>query len=90
MNCEWSLWGSWSECSVTCGPPGDGLQTRGRHIHQKAENGGRKCTGEKVENRICPHEKLQIKGPDGAEIDKAAKKIYFCPGILDNKGSSSK
>lgn len=74
VNCEWSEWGAWSSCSITCGNPGEGLETRGRHIHQKAEFGGRKCTGQELENQICLHESMS----SFSESDKG-KAIFYCP-----------
>ena len=76
-HCQWSLWGGWSECSVSCGYIGSGMQTRGRHRAVEAANGGRKCMGKKLEERVCLHEKMEevIKG-----TIKVDKPIYYCPG----------
>ncbi len=49
IHCEWSQWGSWSSCSITCGNVGDGVMTRGRHIAVQANYGGRQCSGVKME-----------------------------------------
>ena len=75
QHCEWSQWGSWCECSVTCGHPGEGMQTRGRHKRQEAKYGGRKCQGGNIENRVCLHEKMKS---DKKEY-KGVKPIYYCP-----------
>ena len=65
---------------MSCGSPGQGTQTRGRHVAQEAKFGGRQCTGIKTENAVCLHEKMKS---DKARFDEAikagAKPIYYCP-----------
>eukprot|EP00105_Crassostrea_gigas_P034221 XP_019918369.1 PREDICTED: SCO-spondin-like isoform X2 [Crassostrea gigas] len=47
----WSQWGSWSSCSVTCGP---GRQTRARSCTNPAPaHGGLSCSGNSNEERNC-------------------------------------
>uniref|UniRef100_A0A8W8N8U6 TNFR-Cys domain-containing protein n=1 Tax=Magallana gigas TaxID=29159 RepID=A0A8W8N8U6_MAGGI len=47
----WSQWGSWSSCSVTCGP---GRQTRARSCTNPAPaHGGLSCSGNSYEERSC-------------------------------------
>ncbi len=53
VNCEWSRFSDWGECSVSCG---GGIQQRRREVLVQAENGGRRCVGRAEESRICnPH-----------------------------------
>ena len=50
VNCLWSGFGDWSECSVSCG---QGTQQRKRMVLQKASNGGQTCSGASKETRTC-------------------------------------
>lgn len=74
VHCEWSFWGGWTPCSVTCGPIGAGSQERYRHKAIEAKYGGRKCSGTTKEQRACYHQKM-------AEVQekKITPVIYFCP-----------
>ena len=65
---------------MSCGFPGQGLQTRGRHRAQEAANGGRKCMGGKTEDRVCQHEKLMDKGNSSDTGGDGGKPIFYCPG----------
>merc|ERR1711920_4294 len=49
QQCSWQEWGSWSECSVTCGK---GEQKRARSKLEE-HNGGRPCAGHAVETAAC-------------------------------------
>ena len=53
VNCEWSSYGEWSECSATCG---GGSRVARRRITQHALNGGRECIGDKIRNETCSSE----------------------------------
>ena len=57
INCEFSQWGTWMPCSVTCGPVGHGTQIRRRHISQKSKYGGIPCPSDSImsETRKCRH-----------------------------------
>lgn len=46
---SWSKWGSWSECSTSCGR---GKATRSRTC-SGPEHGGTKCSGARIEHRDC-------------------------------------
>lgn len=47
----WGEWGSWSECSRTCG---GGVQTMGRECTNPAPlNKGRFCLGERKKKKLC-------------------------------------
>ena len=50
VDCEWSRFSDWSECSVSCG---GGIQRRRRTVLVEAERGGRRCIGRSEETRIC-------------------------------------
>ena len=51
---EWSDWGSWSPCSVSCG---EGEQTRSRRCENPAPNEyGDYCTGVNVTSQLCTEE----------------------------------
>ena len=56
-DCQWSPFGEWSPCSVSCGT---GRQERRRHISVEAKGGGRDCSGTEVG---ADHD-LQIKDQD--------------------------
>mmetsp|Transcript_1025 Transcript_1025/g.3477 ORF Transcript_1025/g.3477 Transcript_1025/m.3477 type:complete len:377 (+) Transcript_1025:96-1226(+) len=48
--CIWGDWGSWGNCSATCG---DGTMSRTRSQAQAPQNGG-SCRGDPVGTRPCP------------------------------------
>ena len=50
VDCEWSVYGNWNECSKTCG---SGTQIRTREIKTQEENGGKQCAGDKTELQLC-------------------------------------
>mmetsp|Transcript_43512 Transcript_43512/g.100126 ORF Transcript_43512/g.100126 Transcript_43512/m.100126 type:complete len:1548 (-) Transcript_43512:136-4779(-) len=51
VDCEWNVWGDWSDCTTTCGP---GTKIHSRNIKTFARNGGIPCTGEiKREAALC-------------------------------------
>ena len=50
MDCLWSGFTGWSQCSVTCGT---GTQSRSRKVLQEAANGGIDCLGKELEIRDC-------------------------------------
>ncbi|CAG2241058.1 USH2A [Mytilus edulis] len=51
QDCKWSDWASWSVCSKACGI--GSKQKRSRHIILPQKGSGKKCQGEKVENKQC-------------------------------------
>ena len=63
INCEFSQWGDWMPCSVTCGPKGHGIQNRRRHIIQKSKYGGIPCPSDSIlsQQRTCPHDDMDEK-----------------------------
>ena len=50
VDCEWSPYGNWTDCSTTCGP---GVKTARRTIMQIAYNGGILCTGAAIKTENC-------------------------------------
>ena len=53
VDCEWSKWQSWSECTKTCG---GGSQTTKRTIIQEALDGGKHCIESNSKTQTChPH-----------------------------------
>ena len=42
IDCQWSAWSEWEECSITCGR---GLQSRDRSVVALQQYGGRECSG---------------------------------------------
>ena len=53
VDCKPGLWGSWSECSVTCGLS---IKERSRTVVEEPKGEGAKCTGELKlkETTDCP------------------------------------
>lgn len=63
INGHWNRWGSWGECSVTCGK---GVHSRSRVCTDPApKNGGDNCLGENTEQKEC------------AKISCSAGKIHY-------------
>ena len=50
VNCQWTSWGSWQSCSVSCGG-GTRRRTRTKYIID--QNGGLDCTGDNQEFQNC-------------------------------------
>lgn len=57
IDCEWTAWTSWSDCSVSCG---DGTQTRERSVAQEALHGGAECAGPSEETQACSEEPCPV------------------------------
>ena len=56
VDCKWSEYGEWSECSVTCGK---GHKTATRKVIREAQNGGRECKGKSQKTKPCEHGKCK-------------------------------
>ena len=56
VDCKWSDFGEWSDCSVTCGK---GKQTSARTVIQPALNGGIECEGNATKTKPCEHKKCK-------------------------------
>lgn len=78
INCEFSQWGTWYPCSITCGDKGAGTQERHRHIAQEAKYGGRKCPSKSqlTEQRTCRHEDMSKEELEGEPKEGV---INHCP-----------
>lgn len=50
VDCEWTSWSPWLQCSTGCG---GGTQGRARSIAQPAMYGGNECAGPSIEDRAC-------------------------------------
>ena len=50
VDCRWGPYGTWSECTKTCG---GGTRFNTRAIKQKAENGGNPCVGAATRTVSC-------------------------------------
>ena len=50
VNAQWQEWGSWSECSASCG---EGSQLRARACSGALFGGDEQCSGESSEAREC-------------------------------------
>lgn len=50
VDCQWSDWGSWQECSTSCG---DGNSTRSRTVSVPANSFGEACQGKPQQTRQC-------------------------------------
>ncbi|CAD5114006.1 DgyrCDS3169 [Dimorphilus gyrociliatus] len=56
INGQWSVWSSWSECSLSCG---GGFQTRTRNCNKpKPQCNGKECPGKQAEQRKCNEDVL--------------------------------
>ena len=51
-HCEWATWGSWAQCTHTCG---GGKTFRSRIMSKQTKNGGRSCSGDCFEFKDCNH-----------------------------------
>ena len=61
VDCVWSAFGDWGDCSVSCGP--GGVERRRRKMLQQAKGGGRPCRAEDaVETRLCRRTPRQCSG----------------------------
>ena len=56
VDCKWSEYGEWSECSVTCG---NGKHISTRKVIQQALNGGLECEGEDTKTKPCKLKKCK-------------------------------
>ena len=57
INCIWSEFGDWSDCSKSCG---EGEKSRTRYELTQAENGGDSCEGNNIDLQSCNIESCPI------------------------------
>ena len=50
VDCEWSAYGNWSDCSTSCG---EGVKSARRKVSQMALNGGKLCEGSAIKSNEC-------------------------------------
>ena len=50
VDCQWTDWGNWTQCSVTCN---GGTRTRSRQYLVTAQYGGKGCAGEGIQTNTC-------------------------------------
>ena len=50
VDCEWSDFGEWSECSKSCG---GGEKTSNRSVVKSALYGGKECEGKEIQIGSC-------------------------------------
>ena len=50
VDCEWSAYGNWSDCSTSCG---EGVKSARRKVSQMALNGGKLCEGSAIITENC-------------------------------------
>jgi Spondin-like TSP1 domain/Putative metal-binding motif/Stigma-specific protein, Stig1/Calcium-binding EGF domain len=73
VDCQWSAWSDWSECSTICG---GGEQTRTRTVMQPAQNGGAECAGPATESRAC--------NSQTCDVDECASNNGGCAQVCTN------
>jgi len=54
IDCQWSIWTPWSQCSTSCGP---GRQFRSHQVATQATHGGMPCSGYYEEYKDCQQAK---------------------------------
>ena len=72
IDCKWSEYGSWSECSRTCGTA---TRERQRTILQHSSNGGKDCSGQEKQTEDC-------KLPECCKFTIIVKVLLFCDANL--------
>jgi hypothetical protein len=82
---EWSDWGNWSSCSVSCG---EGRQLRFRSCtNPKPQHGGRDCRGPREDQRACidkarcPSMYKLIKFPIGSQPNMRIHHLVWPYGV---------
>ncbi|CAL8336148.1 unnamed protein product [Boreogadus saida] len=78
----WGLWGSWRECSRTCG---GGVEFSYRECQDPVpQNGGRYCEGQRVQYRSCNPQPCE--DSDGKSFREQQCEKYNSPHYLDFNG----
>ena len=50
LDCQWTEWDTWSDCSMTCGT---GSKTTRRRVLVVQQNGGDECSGGTIRSKSC-------------------------------------
>lgn len=69
VDCQYSFWAPWSECSAECG---GGTRTRIREVSSFAEFGGRPCTGSQSEDKECNKQECEWDSESAAALETEA------------------
>ena len=70
VNCKWSSYSEWSECSATCG---EANRTARRTIDHQALYGGKECKGEPTKYQPC-----ELEPCIGSSNKKVIYRIDLC------------
>ncbi len=97
MDCEYSAYGEWSDCSKSCG---GGFRTRERHIKMLARRGGKPCRGPARETQFCNRQRCPRKDRQTASertrlvrpvsVDRRYERTSLVPALNQSISQSSR